>query len=145
MKKSILSITLILILTTILISCWCPVGNPNDYEDIKDNSDDAQYAYPLYSGKAYHADAMFSYSENGSRNTYKFIAESDVHCQFAVKLYQGEPECKITIDFEEVKNPQKGFDISEGAELIITLRSDYYIKDENKKPSSYAEFYLYVD
>lgn len=143
MKKSILSITLILILTTILISCWCPVGNPNDYEDIKDNR--TQESYPLYSGKAYHADAMFSYSENGSRNTYKFIAESDVHCQFAVKLYQGDPEYKITINFEEVKNPEKGFDISEGKELIITLRTDYYIEDENKKPSSYAEFYLYVD
>lgn len=143
MKKKFLLITIILVITTLLVSCWCPVGNPNDYEDIKDNR--TQEAYPLYSGKAYHADAMFSYSENGSRNTYKFIAESDVRCQFAVKLYQGDPECKITINFEEVKNPEKGFDISEGKELIITLRSDYYIEDENRKPSSYAEFYLYVD
>ena len=119
MKKSILSITLILILTTILISCWCPVGNPNDYEDIKDNR--TQEAYPLYSGKAYHADAMFSYSENGSRNTYKFIAESDVHCQFAVKLYQGDPECKITIDFKEISNPFSGFFTS--LKSIVILHS----------------------
>lgn len=143
MKKKILSILAILVFSTLFVSCWCPVGNPWDYEDIEDNSAYYQTPYPLSSGKSYHAESMLRNNPYGCGNSYKFKADTNVHCQFAVKLYQGSSECKVTIDYKEVENPENGFDVPEGAELRIEVFTEYYLKSGT--PSSFAEFYLYVD
>ncbi|MBQ7904424.1 MAG: hypothetical protein IJ361_01555 [Spirochaetaceae bacterium] len=143
MKKKFLLITIILVITTLLVSCWCPVGNPWDYEDIEDNNYATGIPYPLSSGKAYHASPLLRNNIYGCGNSYKFIAESDVHCQFAVKLYQGKSGCEVKIDDKEVSNPENGFDVPEGSTLVIRVHTDYYLTSGSA--SSYAEFYLYVD
>ena len=38
MKKNFLVTTFFLILSTFLVGCLCPVGNPWDYEEIVDNN-----------------------------------------------------------------------------------------------------------
>ena len=144
MKKKILSVFAILVVSTLFISCsWCPVGNPWDYEDIEDNSAYYQDPYTLSSGKAYHAEAMLRNNPYGCGNSFVFKAEADVHCQFAVKFYHSKNELEVTINGKEVNNPENGFDVPEGAELRIEVFTEYYLKSGT--PSSFAEFYLYVD
>ena len=143
MKKKILSILAILVFSTLFAGCWCPVGNPWDYEDIEDNNSYYQEPYLLSSGKAYHAEAMLRNNPYGCGNSYKFEADANVHCQFAVKLYQGKSEFSVEIDGEEIENPKNGFDVPKGSELMIRVSTDYYLVSGS--PSAFAEFYLYVD
>ena len=143
MKKNFLVTAVILLVSLLFAGCWCPVGNPWDYEDIEDNSAYYQTPYPLSSGKSYHAESMLRNNPYGCGNSYVFKADADVHCQFAVKLYQGKSECKVTIDYKEVENPENGFDVPKDAELRIRVATDYYLVSGS--PSAFAEFYLYVD
>ena len=143
MKKNLLLSAVILIITTLLVGCWCPVGNPWDYEDIEGNNYYSAEPYPLSSGKGYHGEPKLSKNINGSGDSYKFIAEANVHCQFAVKFYRSEHNLEVKIDGKEVKNPENGFNVPEGSELVIYLNTKFYLRSGT--PSSFAEFYLYVD
>ena len=93
----ILSVLAILVFSTLFVGCWCPVGNPWDYEDIEDNSAYYQAPYTLSSGKAYHAEAMLRNNPYGCGNSFVFKAEADVHCQFAVKFYHSKNELEAVI------------------------------------------------
>ena len=144
MKKNLLFVLTILILSASFVGCsWCPVGNPWDYENIEDNSAYYQTPYPLSSGKSYHAESMLRNNPYGCGNSYKFKADANVHCQFAVKLYQGKSEFSVEIDGEEIENPKNGFDVPKGSELMIRVSTDYYLVSGS--PSAFAEFYLYVE
>ena len=144
MKKHFLLVLTILIVSSLFVGCsFAPVGNPWDYEDIEDNSAYYQTPYSLSSGKSYHAKSMLRNNPYGCGNSYVFKADADVHCQFAVKLYQGESDCKVTIDYKEVENPENGFDVPKDAELRIRVATDFYLVSGS--PSAFAEFYLYVD
>ncbi len=142
MKKKFLSILAILVVSTLFVSCWCPVGNPWDYEDIENNY--SGEPYPLSSGNAYHAKAMIGNNPlNGASEFYIFEAEADVHCQFAIKIYNGDSKYSVSIDNEEVTNPENGFKVPEGSELKIFVKTNLWLVSGD--PTSYAEFYLYVD
>ena len=143
MKKIFLLTTFFLIISTFLVSCWCPVGNPWDYEDIEDNSAYYQAPYTLSSGKAYHAEAMLRNNPYGCGNSFVFKAEADVHCQFAVKFYHSKNELEVTINGKEVNNPENGFDVPKGSALRIWFGTDYVLNGSSSK--AFAEFYLYVD
>lgn len=143
MKKHFLLVLTILIVSTLFIGCsFAPVGNPRDYEDIEDNY--SGEPYPLSSGNAYHAKAMMGNNPlNGSSEFYIFEAEADVHCQFAIKIYNGDSRYSVSIDNEKVTNPENGFNVPEGSELKIFVKTDLYVVSGDS--TSYAEFYLYVD
>ena len=143
MKKNILLTTIFLIISIFFVSCWCPVGNPWDYEDIEDNSAYYQAPYTLSSGKAYHAEAMLRNNPYGCGNSFVFKAEADVHCQFAVKFYHSKNELEVTINGKEVNNPENGFNVPKDAELKIRVYTKLYLT--SGESSAYAEFYLYVD
>lgn len=143
MKKHFLLVLTILIVSTLFVGCsFAPVGNPRDYKDIKDNYSDEPY--PLSSGNAYHAEAMMGNNPlYGSSEFYIFEAEADVHCQFAIKLYNGDSKYSVLIDNKEVTNPKNGFNVPKGSELKIFVKTDLYVVSGDS--TSYAEFYLYVD
>lgn len=140
MKKHFLLVLTILIVSSLFVGCsFAPVGNPGDYKDIKGNY--SGEPYPLSSGNAYHAKAMM-----GNSSTYEFYifeAEADVHCQFAIKIYNSDSKYSVSIDNEKVTNPENGFNVPEGSELKIFVTTNLYLVSGN--PTSYAEFYLYVD
>ena len=142
MKKKILSILAILVFSTLFVGCWCPVGNPWDYEDIEDNSAYYQTPYSLSSGKSYHAESMLRNNPYGCGNSYVFKADADVHCQFAWESYMSA-ECIVRIDNEKVLDPEDGFDVPKGSALRIWFGTDYVLNGSGSKV--FAEFYLYVD
>lgn len=143
MKKKILSILAILVFSTLFVSCWCPVGNPWDYERIGENNSEGDAPYSLISGKGYHATAMLENAYYGSSAAYNFIAETeDVHCQFAWESYMSA-DCIVRIDNEKVLDPEDGFDVPKGSALRIWFGTDYVLNGSGSK--AFAEFYLYVD
>lgn len=143
MKKHFLLVLTILIVSTLFVSClFAPVGNPGDYKDIKGNY--SGEPYPLSSGNAYHAKAMMGNNPlSGAYEFYIFEAEADVHCQFAIKIYNSDSKYSVLIDNKEVTNPENGFNVPEGSELKIFVKTNLYLASGD--PTSYAEFYLYVD
>ena len=142
MKKKILSILAILVFSTLFVSCWCPVGNPWDYEDIESVYSWDDPPYPLISGKGYHAVSSLEYYSFGSSDIFQFKAEEDVHCQFAIKFHK-YGECEVEIDDEKIENPENGFNVSKGATVHIKVYTDLYVLSGSSSP--FAEFYLYVD
>ena len=153
MKKNFLITTFFLILSTFLVGCLCPVGNPWDYEEIVDNNTQNASPYELSSGKAYYGIAKIGKNTTGSRNGYKFSAKTNVHCQFAEELsYEAESDIIVRTLNEDgsIKNEveitsKREFDVPANSTVYIHFFTEYYlIKDQNSGPT-YAEFYLYVD
>ena len=153
MKKSFLLTSIILIISTFLVSCWCPVGNPLDYEEIVDNNIQNASPYELSSGKAYYGIAKIGKNTTGSRNGYKFSAKTNVHCQFAEELsYEAISEIIVRTLNEDgsIKNQisitsKNEFDVPANSIVYIDFFTEYYSTKNTNHGPTYAEFYLYVD
>ena len=153
MKKRFLLTSIILIISTFLVSCWCPVGNPWDYEEIVDNNIQNASPYELSSGKAYYGIAKIGKNTTGSRNGYKFSAKTNVHCQFAEELsYEAISEIIVRTLNEDgsIKNQisitsKNEFDVPANSIVYIDFFTEYYSTKNTNHGPTYAEFYLYVD
>ena len=153
MKKNILLTTIFLIISIFLVSCWCPVGNPWDYEEINDNNNENQPAYELSSGKAYYGIAKIGKDIHGSKNGYKFYAKTNVHCQYAEQLdYEAISEIIVrtykedgSIKDEVSITSKNEFDVPANSTVYIHFFTEYYSTQKTANGPTYAEFYLYVD
>lgn len=153
MKKIFLLTTFFLIISTFLVSCWCPVGNPWDYEEITDNNNENATPYELTTGKAYYGIAKIGKDIHGSKNGYKFYATANVHCQYAEELsYEAISEIIVRTLNEDgsIKNQisitsKNEFDVPENSIVYIEFFTEYYSTKNTDHGPTYAEFYLYVD
>ena len=153
MKKIFLLSTIFLFISIIFVSCWCPVGNPWDYEEIEDNNNENAISYELSSGKAYYGIAKIGKDIHGSKNGYKFYAKTNVHCQYAEQLdYEAISEIVVIIHNEDgsIKNQESitsknEFDVPANSTVYIHFFTEYYSTKNTNQGPTYAEFYLYVD